>query len=89
MPTRPFFVLPGGECVPLEGDWRVAELRGEWYVLGHDSVVPCGSRRAALGTLEELRARSDVDQLAAEAIAGLDRIPEDWETDSLDEVDLA
>ena len=89
MPTRPFLVLPAGECVPLEGEWRVAELRGEWYVLGHHSVVPCGSRRAAEGTLEELRARSDVDQLAAEAIAGLDRIPEEWETDSLDDLDLA
>ncbi|HKK51940.1 MAG TPA: hypothetical protein VKA74_10150 [Myxococcota bacterium] len=88
MPTRPFFVLPGGECVPLEGDWRIAELRGHWYVLGHHSVVPCGSERAARSMLEELRERSDADRLAAEAIEALDRIPEDWETDSLGEADL-
>jgi len=71
VPTRPFFVLPGGECVPLEGDWRIAELRGDWYVLGHHSVVPCGSRRAAETMLVELCARHDADWLAAEALDGL------------------
>lgn len=86
---RPFFVQPSGECVPLEGDWRVANLAGDWYVLGHHSVVPCGSERAARSMLEELTAQTDVDVLAAEAIAGLDRIPESWETDSLSEADLA
>ena len=88
MPTRPFFVMPDGLCVPLEGEWRVTSLRGDWYVLGHNSVVPCGSERAALSMLEELRSRSDADVLAAEAINGLDRIPSDWETDSLAESDL-
>lgn len=88
MPTRPFLVLPGGDCVPLEGDWRVVSLRGEWYVLGHNAVVPCGSRRAADDMLETLRERNDADQLAAEAIESLDRIPDGWETDSLDEVEL-
>ena len=39
--------------------------------------------------LDELTAQSDVDLLASEAIAGLDRIPEEWETDSLGEADLA
>lgn len=88
MATRPFFVMPNGICVPLEGDWRAAKLRGDWYVLGHHSVVPCGSERAAHSMLAELRSRTDVDHLAAEAIRGLDQIPESWETDSLDESDL-
>jgi hypothetical protein len=69
-------VLPGGECVPLEGEWHVAELRGEWYVLGHNAVVPCGSRRAAASMLEQLRAQTDADRLAAEAIEDLDPIRE-------------
>ncbi len=77
-----------GTCVPLEGDWRVALLRGDWYVLGHHSVVPCGSERAAQSMLAELRSQSDVDHLAAEAIHGLDQIPDAWETDSLGESDL-
>ena len=87
MPTRPFLVLPGGYCVPLEGEWRIEELRGDWYVLGHHSVVPGGSHRAAASMLEQLREQSDVDHLAAEAIAGLDRIHNSWETDSLSEPD--
>ncbi|HPG28878.1 MAG: hypothetical protein H6748_00715 [Spirochaetaceae bacterium] len=89
MAKRPFFVQPDGECIPLEGDWRIAWLRGEWYVLGHHSVVPCGSERAARSMLEELRERTDVDRLAAEAIASLDRIPDRWETDSLEELEPA
>jgi len=35
-----------------------------------------------LGQLEE---QADIDLLASEAIEGLDRIPNSWETDSLDE----
>ena len=89
MPTRPFLVLPGGDCVPLEGDWRIAELRGDWYVLGHHSVVPCGSRHAAASMLEQLQERSNADHLAAEAIEGLDRIPAAWETQTLGEADLS
>lgn len=89
MPKRPFFVLPGGNCVPLEGDWRIALLDdGNWYVLGHNSVVPCGSERAAASMLAELESRTDADQLAAEAIRGLDRIPDRWETNTLSEADL-
>jgi hypothetical protein len=88
MPKRPFFVLPNGNCVPLEGDWRIARLGGEWYVLGHHAVVPCGSERAAAHMLAELENRTDADQLAAEAISGLDRIPENWESNTLGEADL-
>ena len=89
MPKRPFLVMPGGICVPLEGAWRVARLRGDWYVLGHNAVVPCGSERAATSMLEELVSRSDADLLAAEAISSLDQIPNRWETDSLSEADLS
>jgi hypothetical protein len=79
--------MPGGICVPLEGQWRIARLRGDWYVLGHNAVVPCGSERAATSVLEELVSRSDADLLAAEAISSLDQIPNSWETDSLSEAD--
>jgi hypothetical protein len=89
VPKRPFLVMPDGVCVPLEGEWRIARLRGDWYVLGHNSVVPCGSERAAASMLEELVTRSDADLLAAEAISGLDRIPNSWETDSLTEAELS
>lgn len=89
MPSRPFLVMSDGVCVPLEGDWRAVELRGDWYVLGHQSVVPCGSERAAQNMLAELRSRSDADHLAAEAIQGLDLIPDAWEPDSLGESGLA
>ena len=89
MPKRPFLVMPDGVCVPLEGEWRIARLRGDWYVLGHNSVVPCGSERAAASMLEELVSRSDADLLAAEAISGLDRIPNSLETDSLTEAELS
>jgi hypothetical protein len=88
MPKRPFFVLPGGLCVPLEGDWHIAQLRGDWYVLGHNSVVPCGSERAANSMLAQLEEQTDVDLLATEAIEALGRIPDNWETDSLSEADL-
>lgn len=89
MPKRPFLVLPGGLCVPLEGDWHIAELRGDWYVLGHNSVVPCGSKRAAESMLEELAAQTDADRLACEAIEGLDRMPDHWEPETFGECDLA
>ena len=89
MPKRPFYVQPNGECVPLEGDWRAECLDGNWFVLGHHSVVPCGSERAAQNMLAELHAQSDIDLLASEAIESLGRIPETWETESLREADPA
>jgi hypothetical protein len=39
--------------------------------------------------LAELTAQPDVDLLASEAIAGMDHIPDGWETDSLSEANLA
>jgi len=88
MPTRPFYVQRNGDCIPLEGAWRVTQIDGDWCVLGHHSVVPCGSERAALSMLEELEAQSDVDALANEAIEALDRLPDSWETESLGEVEI-
>ena len=73
----------------LVSEWRVAELRGHWYVLGHHSVVPCGSERAALGMLAELERRSDADRLASEVIAGLDLTPDGWESETLGESEIA
>jgi hypothetical protein len=55
-------------------------------VLGHNSVVPCGSERAAQSMLTQLEEQTDIDLLASEAIEGLGRIPNSWETDSLGEV---
>ena len=83
MPKRPFFVRTNGECVPLEGAWRTECLDGNWYVMGHHSVVPCSSEHAARNVLEELHAQIDIDLLASEAIETLGRFPEPWETDLL------
>ncbi len=74
MSKRPFFVLPDGQCIPLDGDWRVVELRGDWYVLGQNSVVPCGSQRAADGMLEQLLSQTDADRLAV--VDTIDRLEE-------------
>ncbi|MEM9177420.1 MAG: hypothetical protein AAGC67_19570 [Myxococcota bacterium] len=76
MPTRPFYVQRNGDCIPLEGAWRVAEIEGAWYVLGHHSVVPCGSERAARSMLEELAEQADIDALANEAIERLGALAE-------------
>jgi len=74
--------MPDGTCVPLEGAWRVVEIRGDWYVLGHNSVVPCGSERAALSMLEELESQTDADRLVADAIERYDALPSDSATSS-------
>lgn len=89
MPKRPFLVLPGGMCIPLEGSWRITQLRGDCYILGHNAVVPCGSERSAVSMLAQLAAQTDADVLASEAIHRLERIPESWETDSLEESSLS
>lgn len=68
MYRRPFLVLPGGECVPLEGEWRVEELRGEWYVLGNHAVTRCESEREALIRLAQLRGPVEPDAVAALAL---------------------
>jgi len=69
MYKRPFLVLPGGVCVPLEGEYRVEELRGEWYVLGHNSVVRFDSQREAVAKFSELTGARGPDVLAGRALA--------------------
>ncbi len=68
MYRRPFLVLPGGECVPLEGDWRVDELRGDWYVLGNNAVTRFESEREAQSRLAQLRGTAEPNALAALAL---------------------
>ena len=71
MPKQPFLVLRSGLCVPLEGEYHCELLEGAWYVLGHNAVVPCGSRRAADRMREMLLHEHDAHALAAEALEGL------------------
>lgn len=71
----PFLVFPGGDCVPIDGPLRVAELRDGWYVIGHNSTVPCGSEAAARDALAHLTAERDPNSLAEEAVELLD-VPE-------------
>lgn len=68
MYRRPFLVLPGGVCVPLEGDFRIEELRGEWFVLGHHSVTRCDSHREAVAKFAQLTGTDQSDVLAGIAL---------------------
>jgi hypothetical protein len=68
---RPYLVLPDHLCVPLEGPYRIEEIRGEWYVLGNHDVIACESEIAAALRLDVLETEHDADALAAEALAGL------------------
>lgn len=64
----PFLVFPGGNCVPIDGPLRVAELEDGWYVIGRNSTVPCGSEAAARDTLAHLLSEEDPHSLAEEAV---------------------
>lgn len=75
----PFLVFPGGECVPIDGPLRVAELRDGWYVIGHNSTMPCGSEAAARDALANLLRGQDPDSLAAEIVESLPP----WELETL------
>ena len=88
MYRRPFLVLPGGECVPLEGDWRVAELRGEWYVLGNNAVTRFESEREALSRLAQLRGTAEPDALAALALEQSDELMDPASGEIFGEADL-
>ena len=68
----PFLVLPGGQCVPIDGPLRIAELYDGWYVIGENSTVPCGSERAARSTLLQLLSERDPHALAQEAVSSVD-----------------
>ena len=63
-----FLVFPGGDCVPLDGPLRVAELRDGWYVIGRNATVPCGSERAAHDALAHLLREQDPHDLALEVV---------------------
>ncbi len=71
MYRRPFLVLPGGDCVPLEGEWRVEPLRGEWWVLGHHAATRFESEHEARLRLAQLRGTAP-DTLAAFALEQLE-----------------
>lgn len=68
MYRRPFLVLPGGDCIPLEGDWRLESLRGEWYVLGHHSAFRFETESEAQARLATLRGVVGPDALAELAL---------------------
>jgi hypothetical protein len=68
----PFLVLPGGQCVPIDGPLRIAKLYDGWYVIGENSTVPCGSERAARSTLLQLLSERDPHALAQEAVDSVD-----------------
>ena len=38
MPTRPFYVQRNGDCIPLEGAWRVRQIEGDWWALRPDEI---------------------------------------------------
>ncbi len=81
MYRRPFLVLPGGECVPLEGEWRIEELRGEWFVLGHHSVHRCETYDQAVTRFAQLTGTDESDVRTGIALEA--------EIGSLLEIDLA
>ena len=88
MPTRPFYVQRNGDCILLEGAWRVTEIDvGTGSCSATTRSCPV-DRAAARSMLEELEERSDVDALANEAIEALDRLPDSWETESLGELEI-
>jgi hypothetical protein len=78
MAKRPYLVLPGGICVPLEGPYRIEMHRGHWYVLGRNQVLPCDSEALANVTLQRVLMEHDAHALAEEALFddSLGQIPE-------------
>ena len=72
-----FLVFPGGDCVPIDGPLRVAELRDGWYVIGRNSTVPCGSERAARDALAHLLREQTPDDLAEEAVESIEELGPD------------
>jgi len=71
MSKRPFLVMPGGACVPLEGPYRIEEIQGDWYVLGEHQAFSCRSEPAAEVLLARLMHEHDAHALVAEALDGL------------------
>jgi|JI10StandDraft_1071094.scaffolds.fasta_scaffold598127_2 hypothetical protein len=85
MYRRPFLVLPGGVCVPLEGEWRIEELRGEWYVLGHNSVHRCETHDQAVTRFAHLTGTDEAEVLASIALEAEigSALEIDWEFEGL------
>ncbi len=79
MPRRPFLVLDNRTCVPLEGPYRIEELEGKWWVLGHNEAIACRDERDARQSFDRLHLEHDAHGLAAEALEGL---PDDFEVAS-------
>jgi hypothetical protein len=71
MTQRPFLVTADHECIPLEGPFRIEQVRGEWFVLGEHRVYPCAGESAARIRLEQLVAGDDAHALAEQALEGL------------------
>jgi len=71
MPKRPYLVTPDRECIPLEGPYRIEQVRGEWWVLGEHRAVRCDGEASASLVIERLRAGPEIHALAAEALEGL------------------
>jgi hypothetical protein len=71
MGKRPFLVLQHGECVPLEGSYRIVEIQGKSYVLGENQAFACESPESARVQLERLMIEHDAHALTVEALEGL------------------
>ena len=63
-----FLVLPGGLCVPLDDPLHVAELRGEFYVIGHGGWSRCDSREQADQRLDATRPRLDPHRVVSDTL---------------------
>jgi hypothetical protein len=68
---RPYLVLLNHECVPLDGEYRIEEIHGQWYVLGYHAAIACESEIAAQVRLKAMWLEHDAHALAAEALEGL------------------
>ena len=78
-----FLVLPGGDCVPVDGPLRVEELRGEFYVLGNGTWERCESHQLANARLDQRRRDLSPHGLAAQTLESLElEFSRAWESHS-------
>ncbi len=66
-----FLVLPGGECIPVDGPFEVQRHRGDYFLLGHHSWERWASRTQAERRLEECIRSRDPHEVAARSLEGL------------------
>jgi hypothetical protein len=76
MAKRPYLVLRGQMCIPLEGPYRVEWHEEQWYVLGQHEVRACPNATEAHVLCEQLRHPLPAHRLAQQALADL---PHDYE----------